>query len=633
MKNLLKYIPRPFIQLLVSFLLATVFLSLTRVVFFVFNASAFSSVSFLDFIAGTWVDAMALGLWLIPFYFLALLPFHFTSNFKYQKFIRVLFYLIFIFLMALNLMDVEYFKYTSKRSTADLFTVLGAGNDFSQLFTTFVADFWWLILIWLILMISFIWLDIMFLKLSQSLKIYKQSYFFKTIWFVFGFAFFFIIGRGGFGYRPADMLTVAQYTSIENTPLVLNTPLSIIKTLGKASLEEKEYFQDQDDLLNPVQKPNKITGDLGEKNVMVIVLESFGDEWLGKKNGLPFTPFLDSLIDESLYFTNAFANGKKSIEAVPAIFASIPTLMETPYISSHYGTNKIMGLPELLKTKGYESAFFHGATNGSMKFDEFANLVGFDHYFGRTEYNNEDHCDDTWGVLDEYFNPWTAKMMTEKLSEPFFSALFTLSSHHPYFVPEEHAKTLPKGNHPIAQSIAYGDYSLKLFFEEAKKQAWYDNTIFILVADHTPASEKKYFSNRVGMFKIPIVIFDPSQEIKPDINNEIFSQIDIFPTVLDLIGFDQMFYAFGKSFFDNEERMVLNYLGGTYHLFINDYLVNFREDAVQEVFNYKQDSLLKSNLIDDMSNEWLSETENHIKGYIQRYNQDLIGNKMVINGD
>jgi len=343
-----------------------------------------------------------------------------------------------------------------------------------------------------------------------------------------------------------------------------------------------------------------------------------------------FTPLLFSLIDESLYFSNAFANGKKSIEAMPAIFAGIPTLMDNPYISSPYGMNQIKALPTLLKSKGYSSAFFHGATNGSMKFDEFANIAGFDKYFGRLEYDNEDHCDDTWGVLDEYFNPWTASTITKELNEPFLAGLFTLSSHHPYYIPEEHRNHLPEGEFPIAQSIAYGDMSLRKFFDVAKKQPWYNNTIFVLCADHTPAGHSPFFVNRIGMYQIPILIFDPSKRIEPKVNDQIFSHIDIMPTLLDLIGYEDDFYSFGKSKFSkSESRFTYNYINETYHLFKGDYLLNFQNDKAVGFYNYKLDSLAQK----DSLNYYRQEINQHlklIKAVIQRYNNDMIKNQLTV---
>jgi phosphoglycerol transferase MdoB-like AlkP superfamily enzyme len=527
-------------------------------------------------------------------------------------------------MLMLNLLDVEYFKYTSKRSTADLFTIMGTGDDLSQLIGAFLRDFWWLLVTLVVLVIASHFLY----KKTRPKEFRPFKLAPQVLVFGFGTALLFIMGRGGLSLRPADALTAAQYTRIENTGLVLNTPLTIIKTIGKHSLVEVEFFAKKDSHLiyNPIKETHPAHQIGKNVNVMVIILESFGNEWMGKQTGGPFTPFLDSLIDESLYFSNAFANGKKSIEAVPAILAGIPSLLDEPYITSNYGTNAVDALPAMLVKKGYTSAFFHGATNGSMKFDEFSVLAGFEKYFGRTEYNNDEHNDQTWGILDEYFMPWTATTITRELKEPFIAGLFTLSSHHPYFIPEKHRKNLPNGETKLAKSIAYTDMSLKLFFEEAKKQPWYENTVFVICADHTPAGHDAKFNQRTTMYQIPILFFDPQGRISPDNNETIFSHIDISPTLLDLVGYSDSYYSFGNSFFDSGSKYAMNYLEGTYHLFKDNYMINFSGEKTKNIYNYKVDPYM---IHDSLKQLKVLQTEYEIilKGIIQRYNHDLIQNK------
>lgn len=616
-------------------------LTITRIIFHLGNIKAFKNVSFSDYFFGFLGDAISVGIWFIPFYGLSLLPVPFRSHKAYRIVLKGLFHLTNGIMLALNLMDLEYFKYTSKRSTSDLFTVLGAGEDFSQLFTTFLSDFWWIILILTLL----IWFsNFLYNKTSKVESKFTQIGNSKSnnfVWYkeilyllVFGFLLF-TMGRGGLGYRPADMLTIAQWTSPRNLPLVLNTPLTIIKTLGKKGLEKKVFFEDENEMLQYFNPRQTLEGDsinLSGSNVVVIVLESFGNEWLGVKTGGEFTPFFDSLLSESLYFEKGFANGKKSIEAMPAIFAGIPSLMDNPYISSPYGTNKIKGVPTLLGEKGYSSAFFHGATNGSMKFDEFASIVGFEKYFGRAEYNNEEHTDDTWGVLDEYFNPWTAETISKELSEPFIAGLFTLSSHHPYFIPEEHRDKLPSGPAPIAKSIAYGDYSLRLFFEKAKQQPWFDNTVFILCADHTPAGIDKFFVNRIGMYRIPIAIFDPQKRIKPKVSNKIMGQIDISPSILDLLEYEKPFFSFGKSIFQREKHFTFNFLNETYQLYKDNRIISFQNDELVSIYNFETDSLMTTDSLKYLKSE-AQQYENTIKSIIQQYNSSMISNQLTISDE
>lgn len=622
--NITSFVPYYLTRLIKRMGITLLMLTLTRIIFFISNYQHFQSVSFFDFIAGIWMDCIAIGIWFIPFYGLSLVPQPYRNTRFFENFLKGLFHLINTLMIAFNLLDVEYFKYTAKRSTSDLFTFVNEGTDFSQLIGPFFIDFWWLLLT----LIALIWLSNYLYNKTSKKESFSPKYLHQTIVFIVGCFALFIMGRGGFSFRPADMLTASQLTKPRNTALVLNTPLSIIKTIGKKSLVEVEYYDEESKLYNPIHKGSQEHKLADDVNVMVIILESFGNEWIGKKTGVPYTPFLDSLIDESLYFSNAFANGKKSIEAVPAIFGSIPSLLDNPYISSHYGMNQIESLPRLLKEKGYSSAFYHGATNGSMKFDVFASHAGFDKYFGRHEYDNEDHSDGTWGILDEYFNPWTAKNITKELKEPFLASLFTISSHHPYFVPEKHRKHLPKESHPMGQSIAYADMSLKMFFEEAKKQPWYDNTLFVICADHTPAGKELKYMDRVGMYQIPILFYSPNKKIPARTSDQLFNQIDIMPTILDYIGYDSSYYAFGNSFFNERKPFVINYISNTYHFLENDYMINFVGDKTVGLYNYKDDLLMYYDSLGYYKEKALK-MEERLKSIIQRYNYDLIHNEMI----
>ncbi|MCO5268931.1 MAG: LTA synthase family protein [Brumimicrobium sp.] len=601
-------------------------MTITRIVFFIANRNSFENVVLFDFLAGIWIDAITIGIYFLPYYCISLLPFPLINFRWFQLFLKVLFMVTSIVILVFNLIDVEYYKYTSKRSTSDLFTMITTGNDVNQLITTFIIDFWWLIIL---LILFIILINYLF---NKTLPKEKLNYYpiLELLNCGLGVAIFIIIGRGGIGIRPADMLTASQFTTPQKIALVTNTPLSIIKTMGKHSLEEKNYFPENSPIIyQPIHKGSQEHQINPQANVMVIILESFGNEWLGKKNGKNYTPFLDSLLDQSLYFTNAFANGKKSIESLPSIFAGIPSLFDNPYISSKYETNEINSLVSILKDQGYSSAFYHGATNGSMKFDVFTSHLGFDHYFGRNEYDNEAHSDGTWGILDEYFLPWTVRSITKELREPFIASVFTLSSHHPFYVPEKYRNILPKGKHPMAQAVAYTDMSLRLFFEEAKKQPWYDNTIFVLVADHTPTGVTSRFAQQIGMFEIPIAFFDPSGKLEPKQEEKIFNQIDIMPTVLDLLGYNKDVYSFGNSYYSDKKSFSINYIENTFLYFQDNYMINFIGDKINALYNYKIDTMMYYDSLSQYANIG-KEMETNLKGFIQRYNRDLINNSMTL---
>ncbi len=629
---MLSFLPKNISALLKRMGIVLVFMTITRIIFFISNFPSFSTYSILDFLAGIWFDMITVSIFFLPYYALLLFPLPIQGYKIHRIASKVLFHLINTLCLAFNLIDVEYFNYTSKRSTFDIFSFIGAGNDVAQLTTTFVKDFWPLILFFIVFIAFSEWL---YRKTETTFNTFKtaekKTYIKLVLSFVLGVPFFIVIGRGGFGLRPVGIIEASQFTNVNNTALVLNTPFTIIKSYGKKNLDLKNYFPEETELalFNPIQETHPQNILPNKTNVMIIILESFGNEYVGALNeSKGYTPFLDSLISESLFFEYGFANGKKSIEAVPAIIASIPSLMDNPYISSPYGNNKINSLAAILKNRGYSTAFFHGATNGSMRFDAFAAQAGFDQYFGRTQYNNDKHFDNTWGIMDEYFNPWTARQIS-KLKEPFLSTLFTLSSHHPYFIPEHMKSKVIKGPEPICAAINYGDIALKKFFDEAKKQPWYDNTLFVICADHTPATNSPFYSQRSQMYRIPILFYHPKKLIPIKKEKKIFQQLDILPTVLDLINIKEKFYSFGTSYFQNTDREAITYLEGNYFYYFNNHMLTFSNERARNLHDFV---VREESTADSLSfyKKKVDSVEKRLKAMIQRYNRDLIRNQTAV---
>jgi phosphoglycerol transferase MdoB-like AlkP superfamily enzyme len=599
-------------------------LTLTRIFFFLFNTVSFPQAGIWDFILGIFFDIITVSLVFLPFIIIALVP-----SIKFQKWkdsiLKIYFHTANSLMIALNLMDVKYFEFTNKRSTIDLFSILSAGEDFNQLFTTFLIQFWYIILIFFFLIFISEWLH------RKTEFKGTQSFHWKRA--VLNYAFFIpiiiILGRGGFQLKPVSPIEAARFGNPQNTALVLNTTFTMIKSLGKEQLTLKTYFDDKIALtyFNPIKKSKPQNILESKTNVVLIILESFGNEFTNKKDPkLSYTPFFDSILEQSLNFENAFANGRKSIEAVPAILSSIPSLMENPYISSTYSNNSITSIANILKKEGYNTSFFHGATNGSMRFNAFSSQIGFDGYYGRTEYNNDDHFDGTWGISDEYFNPWMANKLTT-FKQPFFTTLFTISSHHPYFIPEHMKERVKYGKEPICASLNYADYALRKFFEVAKKQPWYDNTLFVLVADHTPATNNPEYAGKNNIYRIPIAFYHPKKDIKKQ-EKKLFQQIDILPTLLDYLNITAEFYAFGSSCFSNNRRFAINYLEGVYYYYFDHYMLTYVDGEKPELYDLTADNNIDIPVkLDDKTSGFVY---NHLKAIIQRYNNDMIKNKTVV---
>ena len=308
---------------------------------------------------------------------------------------------------------------------------------------------------------------------------------------------------------------------------------------------------------------------------------------------------------------------------------SIPSI-EVPYVLSHFSGNKINSLPTLLRDKGYYSAFFHGAPNGSMGFDAFANLSGFDEYVGKDEYNNNDDFDGIWGIWDEKFLQFFANEMST-FKQPFYTTVFTVSSHHPYNLPDEYQDKFKGGPKPVHRTIQYTDYSLKKFFESASKMPWFNNTIFVLTADHASAEiQFQEYNSPWGYFSIPIIFYEPGNTVM-SMKPEIIQQADIMPTVLGLLHYDKPYISFGRDILTNEEPFAFNYLNNVYQAFMGGYLLQFDGSKSIGLYDFIRDKMMTKNLITEKP-DIVGKMELRLKAFIQQYNNRMVENDLTIEG-
>ncbi len=620
-------------------LLLIVLYSLCRLLFLLFNLNYFSGTStgslLKDFFFGIRFDISAIIISNIVFIGLHFYPLELFYHKYYQRFLKIIFLAVNIPLLLFSCIDFGFFRFSAKHATSDVFKVMSYGEDFINTVPSMIVDFWYLLLV-------FFGLCILLVRGYTKIRIKKEAAdnqnsnskltLKKIIISCIGIYLVVIGFRGGFQYKPLFIISASQYGSSKDVALILNTPFTILKTFGKTHLDELNYFsKDEVERKSPVSHQFNTGEPFRNMNVVIIIMESFGKEYIGSLNHYKgYTPFLDSLMKESLVFDNAFANGKRSIEGIPAIVAGIPSLMEEPFITSAYSGNSISSLASILKSKGYVTSFYHGGTNGTMGFDNFTHLAGFDYYYGRREYNNEKDFDGSWGIYDEPFLQNFAKQLSE-MKQPFYSTLFTLSSHHPYSIPPELKNRFRKGTLPIHQSILYADYSLKKFFETASKMPFFDNTLFVITADHTALSEYPFYQSKVGMYSIPIIFYKHHTDLK-GISQLTTQQIDILPSVLDYLHFDKPFFSFGKSVFDStDHHIAVNYLNDTYQILSDNYSLSLDTLKNNFLYHYTTDSLLQHDLLAS-DTVVASKMEKKLKAFIQNYNEALIRNKMVVDG-
>ena len=366
--------------------------------------------------------------------------------------------------------------------------------------------------------------------------------------------------------------------------------------------------------------------------LLIIILESFSRAFIGSLNpeytnpqDKVLTPFLDSLAHEGLIYSNAFATGIKSIDGIPSVTAGIPALVE-PYVISERSGNTVNSLASLLNVQGYQSAFFHGAPNGSMGFDAFTKMAGFQKYYGRNEYGNEADFDGVWGIWDEPFMQYFARGMNE-MKEPFITTLFSVSSHHPYEVPEKYKSKFPEGRIPLDKCVSYTDYSLRKFFDTARKMPWFKNTLFVITADHSIESGIIDYHTLVKRFAIPILFYRADGSIK-GVDNGLAEQTDIMPTVLNYLNYPFPYVAFGNNLFDpSSKRFVINYIQESYQFLSGDYAFYITDDKLNAIYNRKNDPALIKNLLGKVDFKEEIQLE---KAIIQQFNNRMVENRMVV---
>ena len=602
------------------------------------------------FAAGTIFDTTAILYSNALFIVLFLFPFHWKERSAFYRVVRWVFVAVNTFFLISNLVDCVYFRFSGRRTTMSVFQEFSheAGGNMTSIFLKEFAVNWYLV----VLAVA---LGILLYKLFRSprpLPLHgpKWSYYVVQTVSLLVMAPFVVFGmRGGMtaATRPITISNANQYADRPvDACLVLNTPFSLFRTLGKKAFIVPQYLSEEEAVrvYSPLHTPADSI-QFHPMNVVVLIVESFSKEFVGSfnthlDNGTykGYTPFLDSLLTKGLTFQYSYSNGRKSIDGMPSVLSSIPSFVE-PFFLTPASLNNVSSLARELKHKGYYSAFFHGAMNGSMGFQAFANSVGFDSYWGRTEYNEDpkyhgdDDFDGTWAIWDEEFLQFFCDRMTE-FKQPFVTSVFTATSHNPYALPERYKNVFPKGTHPIHECIGYTDNALHHFFATASKQPWYNNTLFVITADHASMNEHPEYVTDLGAFTVPILFYAPGMpELQGKDTETVVEQIDIMPTVLGILGYDRPYIGFGQDILHTpkEDKFAVNYISGSgiYQLVKGDYLIQFDGEQVIHAYRFRTDVLMKDDVKDSMPQEVRKEMETQLKSIIQQYMQRMNNNELV----
>lgn len=577
---------------------------------------------------------------------LYLLPLHIKERRGYWLTTKWIYVVINSAAILMNLADSVFFEFRKHRSSMALFDEFKGDNNLGGIVWVEVINHWYFVIL-AAAMIYFLWKCYRYP--GTPVKPRGRYYLTQIITLVI-IAPIAVCGmRGNTFFTATRPISVNYAHKFVNDPMqtgiVLNTPFSMIRTVNQMAEKTPILFKDEESLAavySPLHTPSDSLT-VRKRNIVILVVESFAQEFIGALNKdldngtyKGYTPFTDSLLQHCLSFEQSFANGGFSIDALPAVIASIPR-MDRPFVLSPHSLNHINSLASELKNMGYFSAFFHGADNESLGFNAFMKQAGIDRYFGKNEFvadprfGGMKEFDGKWGIWDEPFLQYFCAEISE-MPQPFMASVFTLSSHHPFAVPEKYKDVfVDEGLHKLHKCIRYADYSLKRFFESASKEPWFKNTIFIIIADH--ASSKRthdvYFGE-VGGFRIPILFYDPSGEFPSGRRSGIVQQMDIMPTMLNYVGYDRPYIAFGKDILNtpDDETWAFNWDFFPQY-FKGDYVMRMENQQISEIYNYKKDPLLKENLKGKLPKDQERDMFEHMCAIIQSYKQRMDANNVT----
>lgn len=632
-------LPSPTIRLLLRrFALLLGVYSLLRLGFYLLNPATFRGIGpsavAVAFGHGLRFDVAAL-LWLnLPLVLLSLLvPVRARRG---QQWLRALLVGLNMPGILLNIIDWEYFKFIGRRLSNEWNTI---GHDIARQAGQIGLHYWYLAIPLAGLVYALWRLCPMPTRAEVATPagpwggVQRTAEFMLTVGLV-------VLGlRGGWQLKPLRTGAAFEQQPAVLGHLALNSTFTVLKSFDEVPIERVAYFPNMATLrpaLAAAPVPARPAPN-APLNVVVLLLESFASEYNGVENGgkRSFTPFFDSLavVPRARLLRDNYANGRRSIEALPAVLAGLPSLMDEPFITSSFQTAELHGLGEILGRHGYATAMYHGGANGTMGFDMFAGIAGMQHYYGLNEYpggiGSPDY-DGHWGIFDEpYLQYFNRQLSATK--PPFMATVFTLSSHEPFSLPAKYKGKFPVGTQPIHPTIAYADLALRQFFAAARRQPWYAHTLFILTADHTSQTDQSTYQNLLGYHKTPLLLFAPGQPLPAVVPHRITEQADVPATVLDVLGLPQeqkLLLPFGSSVFDSTSPgRALFRDGDSYYLVHSDFVTELTNKNAVRLYPY-QPHFMPTEPVANPNPALVKQYGDELRACVQFYVNGLLDNRL-----
>jgi hypothetical protein len=547
--------------------------------------------------------------------------------------VRVLFIAGNALALAFNCIDIGYFRFGLHRANLDLGFVFG---DSLSSFKSILAGYWPILLAFLLLVAVLVRLARRLPGPQSEVRSTDRT---ARLWLLVQQLVLcgFLLVSMGFPGRPVIPATPLLSVSPASLPIAQNSLLTWCYSYAHRSHELRlvNYFP-EDEVARVVPtthavSPSRPEHGFQKRNVIVFILESFSRCYVMPGDPMKaHTPFFDSLIARSLFFPHSFANGYTSNQGIVSILGGLPALMDEPFYYSEYANTPLNSLGNILKREGYTTNFLMGASRDHFGFGKIARMAGLDHGVWRDDFHDDRFYDGNWGIFDGPFLQFGARTLSAE-PQPFLGVFFTITAHPPYTLPAEYRKQFDfPGKLPSQRAISYTDDAFRRFFDSCRQLPWYRNTLFVFCADHylSPDDERIPFSH-IWSCAIPIFIFDPSNNTG-SVRPTIAGQVDLAPTVLDLLGYQGKYSGFGRDLLDttvaDSDRYVVNKVGPDYQLITSDYIYGYdpERDKASFLYHYTADSLLRNDLLGDPASAAVrAKLDRWIKANIQAYRQAL----------
>ncbi|MEO6229473.1 MAG: sulfatase-like hydrolase/transferase [Ferruginibacter sp.] len=563
-------------------------------------------------------DLVCISVIYLPFLFLLLITGRLIKKKWIAAPVKIGFSLAGTLMVVLNIVDIFYYRFHLQRADADLLYVLR--NPFIN------TDFKVVLLALFIVIGStiigvFIYNNLSSITTSRS----KGNYFIVTIVLLLVFTGSFFLNS------TKKLVPTYPLTSVEavQLPLAQNSFHTFLYSLYRKNemlLPVADYMptQQMESLFSIHKKNNPVEG--AKKNILLFIMESVPYEFFDSSSRYKVAmPFIDNLVNKSTFFNNAFSFSYNSNKGITAILAGLPTLTDVPLYHSSYLAIKRSNIGNLLAKNNYSSSFFIGDNFDEMGFAQCCRWLGIQHYYCMQDIHGyrqmEKH---SMGLHDEYVLCFMQNKLAA-MQQPFFAVQYNITTHYPYDLPKSFVDKYPSQNTTLPmKAMQYYNDCLQQFFTTAATKDWFKNTVFIFCADHWSNPDVQNLKiDETGGFRIPIFIYDPSNEKKITVTSPV-SQLDVLNTVLHFASKEDSIISYGNNLTDtslqNDRTIFARMNSAVYEAINNEFVLGFNavEGKPLYFFDYLKDPQKRNDLLHEP--EYTTKTESMVlqmKAFLQ----------------